>query len=73
MASKLNPSRPNAGFGVITPAAGAKSKEDWIGNQLRKVYDEALSEEIPADMMELLAALDDGDAEKPATDEEAAE
>lgn len=68
MASKLNPSRLNAGFGVITPAAGAKSKEDWIGNQLKKVYDEALSEDIPDDMMDLLSALDDR-----GSDEEAAE
>ena len=68
MASKLNPSRPNAGFGVITPAAGAKFKEDWIGNQLKKVYDEALSEDIPDDMMDLLSALDDR-----GSDEEAAE
>ncbi|MEE4015060.1 NepR family anti-sigma factor [Roseibium sp. FZY0029] len=68
MASKLNPEMPNAGFGVITPSAGSKSKEDWIGNQLKKVYDEALSEDIPDDMMDLLSALD-----VRGSDEEAAE
>ncbi|MCA1242118.1 hypothetical protein LC092_06695 [Stappia stellulata] len=73
MAGKTRPDRLDPDFGIIKPAAGARRKEDWIGNQLRKVYDEALSEEIPADMMELLAALDDSDAEKPAADEEAAE
>lgn len=73
MAGKNRPDRPDPDFGIIKPTAGARRKEDWIGSQLRKVYDEALSEEIPADMMDLLAALDDGDADKPVTDEEAME
>ncbi len=34
-------------------------KQDWIANQLRRVYDEALQEDIPADMMALLAKLDE--------------
>jgi hypothetical protein len=34
-------------------------KQDWIANQLRRVYDEALQEDIPADMMALLAQLDE--------------
>ncbi|TYC78026.1 hypothetical protein FMN63_03965 [Stappia sp. BW2] len=68
MATKLNPEVPDAAFGVITPAAGSKSKEDWIGSQLKKVYDEALSEDIPDDMMDLLSALDSR-----GSDEEAAE
>lgn len=73
MASKTLPNRPEPGFGIIKPAAAARSKEDWIGNQLKKVYDEALAEDIPDDMMELLSALDNGDAEDKSSDEEAAE
>ena len=34
-------------------------KQDWIANQLRRVYDEALQEDIPQDMLELLAKLDE--------------
>ena len=34
-------------------------KQDWIANQLRRVYDEALQEDIPPDMMALLAKLDE--------------
>lgn len=74
MASKSLPSRPASDFGIIKPTAGAKSKEDWIGNQLKRVYDEALSENIPDDMMDLLSALDDSSNKNDkASDEEAAE
>lgn len=38
--------------------AGAR-KHDWIARQLRRVYDEALDEEIPPDMMAILAKLDE--------------
>ena len=34
-------------------------KQDWIANQLRRVYDEALQEDIPDDMLALLAKLDE--------------
>jgi hypothetical protein len=34
-------------------------KEDWIGEQLRHVYDEALDEAIPDEMLALLRQLDD--------------
>jgi hypothetical protein len=68
MASKAHPIRPDADFGLINPTAGAKSKEDWIGSQLKKVYDDALSESIPDDMLDLLSALD-----RDGSDEEAAE
>lgn len=75
MASKSLPSRQASDFGIIKPTAGAKSKEDWIGNQLKRVYDEALSENIPDDMLDLLSALDDSAAKTTAkdADEEAAE
>lgn len=53
------------------PASRARSpgtrKEDWIANQLRHVYDDALHEDIPNEMLDLLRALDDPD---PNPDEE---
>ena len=73
MASKTSPNRPAPDFGIIRPTAGAKSKEDWIGSQLKKVYDEALSEDIPDDMLDLLSALDDKETKDQDADEEAAE
>jgi hypothetical protein len=33
-------------------------RQDWIASQLRRVYDEALQEDIPDDMMALLSQLD---------------
>ncbi len=47
-----------AGGGKPDRAERAR-KQDWIANQLRQVYDEALQEEIPADMLALLSKLDD--------------
>ena len=44
-------------------------KEDWIANQFRRVYDDALNDSIPAEMLDLLNALDDADAD----DEDAAD
>jgi hypothetical protein len=61
MPTKNLPDQAIAGSGVIRPNMGAKTKEDWIGNQLKQVYDEALSEDVPDDMLELLSALDDAD------------
>jgi hypothetical protein len=34
-------------------------KEDWIANHLKRVYDEALSDSIPQEMLDLLNALDE--------------
>lgn len=34
-------------------------KEDWIASQLKRVYDDALHEAIPQDMLDLLNALDE--------------
>lgn len=34
-------------------------KEDWIANQLRRVYSEVADEAIPQQMIDLLNALDD--------------
>ncbi len=41
------------------PPRRGMRKQDWIANQLRRVYDEALQEDIPQDMLELLAKLDE--------------
>ncbi|PVB59634.1 NepR family anti-sigma factor [Labrenzia sp. 011] len=73
MASKTHPKQAASDFGTITPTAGATKKEDWIGSQLKKVYDEALSETIPDDMLELLSSLDDPESEEETSDEEIAE
>lgn len=35
-------------------------KEDWIASQLKRVYDDALNEPIPQEMLDLLNALDEG-------------
>lgn len=36
-----------------------KHKEDWIGRQLRRVFDDALSEPLPDDIMSLLERIDE--------------
>jgi len=73
MASKPLRDRQASDFGIIKPAVGAKSKEDWIGSQLKKVYDEALTEEIPDDMLDLLSALDEEETDTRDTGQEASE
>jgi len=34
-------------------------KEDWIGRQLRRVYDDAANEPVPDELLTLLRRLDD--------------
>lgn len=54
--SKMNKSR-----NVMKEFRKAKApldKEDWIADQLRKVYDETVKEDIPQDMLALLDDLD---------------
>ncbi|MCX5497718.1 NepR family anti-sigma factor [Kaistia dalseonensis] len=43
-------------------------KEDWIGRQLRRVFDDALNEPLPDDIMSLLERIDEetSDPSKPA-------
>lgn len=54
---KASASRPpERGVGV--------RKRDWIANQLKHVYDEALEEEIPPEMLALLSKLDDATGEE---------
>ncbi len=49
--------------GPHRPAPPGNRKQDWIASQLRRVYDEALQEAIPEDMMELLNKLDEASDE----------
>jgi hypothetical protein len=39
------------------PAASGRNRQDWIADQLKRVYDEALGEEIPDNMLDLLRQL----------------
>jgi len=45
-----------------------EEKEDWIGRQLRRVFDNALNEPLPNDIMSLLNRIDD----EPAADDQKA-
>lgn len=50
----------SAEFRSAPSAANSQGeKEDWIGRQLRRVFDNALSEPLPDDIMSLLDRLDD--------------
>ncbi|ADZ69488.1 RNA polymerase sigma factor [Polymorphum gilvum SL003B-26A1] len=51
-------SRPAGAGSLELPRAVGSTKEDWIGNQLKRIYNEALEEDIPDDMMALLNQLD---------------
>jgi hypothetical protein len=39
--------------------APGSRKEDWIAHQLKRVYDDALDEAIPREMLDLLNQLDE--------------
>jgi len=54
--SKTPTAGPRASEKVKRPKDS--SKGDWIGRQLRRVYDEALSEPLPEDLMSLLRSID---------------
>ncbi len=43
----------------LRPARVSARQQDWIATQLRRVYDEALQEDIPPDMLALLNKLDE--------------
>lgn len=43
-------------------------KEDWITLQFRRVYDDALQEAVPPEMLKLLGELDDRDEDPRADD-----
>jgi hypothetical protein len=48
------------------------TKEDWIGRQLRRVFDSALNEPLPDDIMSLLERIDE-EAAAPAKPPKSAE
>jgi hypothetical protein len=50
--------------GVERPHPPGTRKEDWIAQHLRRVYDDALNEGIPQEMLDLLNTLDESDPEK---------
>jgi hypothetical protein len=50
--------RPPGGGDLDKPGRVGARKHEWIATQLRRVYDEALQEEIPPDMLALLDQLD---------------
>lgn len=48
--------------GLVAPTPSAeelRQKEDWIGRQLRRVFDDALNEPMPDDIMSLLERIED--------------
>jgi hypothetical protein len=45
--------------GVEKIRAPGTRKQDWIAQHLRRVYDDALNDDIPQEMLDLLKALDD--------------
>lgn len=47
----------------ICPPENSVESEDWIGRQLREVYDKTLSEPIPDRFLELLKKIDKKDSE----------
>lgn len=47
----------------VPPKTPGSRKEDWIANQLRRVYDEAVTDTIPQSMIDLLNALDGDEAD----------
>ena len=46
------------------PGTAGNRRADWIGSHLKQVYDEALNEAIPPEMLELLSKLDDTNGSK---------
>jgi hypothetical protein len=55
---------------ATTPRGPGDRKEDWITHQFRRVYDDALQDSVPREMLDLLNALDERDtADSPRADE----
>lgn len=57
-------------LGALQSSEDRKHKEDWIGRQLRRVFDDALSEPLPDDIMSLLERIDEDAAEPSETGKE---
>jgi len=50
----------SAEFRSAPPADNSQGeKEDWIGRQLRRVFDHSLNEPLPDDIMSLLDRIDE--------------
>ncbi len=47
------------GLPAPTGSPPRDGKEDWIGRQLRRVFDDALNEPLPDDIMSLLERIDE--------------
>lgn len=47
---------------LSAPTMARDRKEDWIGRQLRRVFDDTLSEPLPDDIMSLLDRIDEQSA-----------
>jgi Anti-sigma factor NepR len=58
MSQNISPPAPEASAPKGRSRVPGSRKEDWIANQLRRVYDDALQEDIPQRMIDLLNALD---------------
>jgi len=59
----------NEGLHAPTPPQTMQDrKEDWIGRQLRRVFNDALSEPLPDDIMSLLENIDSKPKAKPVAD-----
>jgi hypothetical protein len=63
--------RPPGGGELDKPGRVGARKHEWIATQLRRVYDEALQEEIPPDMLALLDQLDKEGRDQEAETEDA--
>lgn len=60
---KENMAKDAALRSAASPDPGTQGeKEDWIGRQLRRVFDSSLNEPLPDDIMSLLDRLDDAPA-----------
>lgn len=59
---------PMPGAEPTPPQTAQDRKEDWIGRQLRRVFNDALSEPLPDDIMSLLENIDSKPKTKPVAD-----
>ena len=61
------------GKGAVPRGPRGPGENDWIRNQLKRVYDTTIREDIPSEMLDLLRQLDDVAAVLPAESDDAAE
>lgn len=58
MMSTKDKHEPAAPRGSTSAKQAGPGKQDWIGANLRKVYDEALNEPVPDRLLALLEKID---------------